>query len=116
MIDGDNADAHAEEWGITRLITTNLGVRSSNLFGRAIFLVFPCVSHGNHTVDFFKQPRQLRNSARSACSEYRTERPFGSAFLAVHLVEVAAVAFACDGGNIGSNVESSAGHAHDPQI
>ena len=29
--------------------TTNLGVRSSNLFGRASFLHFPCDSHGIHT-------------------------------------------------------------------
>ena len=29
--------------------TTNLGVRSSNLFGRASFQHYPCESHGIHT-------------------------------------------------------------------
>src|SRR5262245_11115042 len=28
----------------------HMGVRSSNLFGRATFLHFPCVSQGNHTL------------------------------------------------------------------
>ena len=34
-------------WGAPQ--TTNLGVRSSNLFGRAIFRDIPCDSHGIHT-------------------------------------------------------------------
>ena len=34
-------------WGTPQ--TTNLGVRSSNLFGRASFRDIPCESHGNRT-------------------------------------------------------------------
>jgi hypothetical protein len=33
------------------LQTTNLGVRSSNLFGRAIFWQFPCDSHAFTRLD-----------------------------------------------------------------
>jgi hypothetical protein len=68
--------------------TTNLGVRSSNLFGRASFRQFPCESHGIHTAsDPGNREHVGPISCRSDCeSGVRNSNLFGRSSAAVFRV------------------------------